>query len=92
MAEVIDFGFITAANGTYFIADTSGHTINFAGIMVTADDTEIDQVLGNDGSDITSSLGLGAGVLIPKGTLITSIGDYMKGITLGAGSVNLIKA
>lgn len=90
--EVTDLSFITASHGTYFIADTSGHTINFAGIYVTADSTEIDTVLDVDGNDITTDLGLGAGVLIPKGTLITSMGDYMTSITLGAGSCNLILA
>jgi len=90
--EVYDFGFITAANGTYFIADTSGHTHNFAGIFVTADDTEIDSVLDKDGTEISTVMGLGAGVLIPKGTLITYQNDRMSFIQLGAGSVNLINA
>ena len=91
MAEVTELQFQTASNGTYYVENTTANAINFAGIWVAEDNTAIDVVLGTDGTNITANMGLGAGVLLPKGMLITHGGDYMTSITLSAGAVQLIR-
>lgn len=90
MAKLKGIDVITAIKGTVFVNDTNPHTGQYAAIYSTSDSLEVDEVLDQNGDDITSNLGLGSGITIPKGTLITTSKEYMSSVTLGAGTANLI--